>query len=271
MEQKKNLITISEIPLYSPSLGKKWQQIIRSWAKFIRDDNDLFVMVTGDVGTGKSNLVMGLCDWHICREFNIKYDYDSMMYLDNNPKELRRRWFDLPKFTPIQVDEAADNFLAVDWWKDDSTDMKRSAIKSRIGGKIVFLLIPEKRELQSFFRNSRVTFWIHIWKRGYCTIFAKSKNIFASNKWYEQEGEKDFRKARVKSVSQSLRVSSRHPCFMANVRYRKYDDKKWRRYQRDSALAKAREQSDENQLLTASLCFVRKNKLKQTKNFTKNA
>ena len=182
---------------------------------------DIVIALDGEEGSGKSTLGIEL-GWLLDKNF----------FLDNNiaylptPKEIEQKFKSLKAKQLFMVDEAVKALYKLQFMNKFQTRINEMYATERWQNKITLLLIPRFTDLNEFFRNHRVKFWIHIIDRGLAVVFAKDEvNIFGQDKWHIAE-----EYARVKryiknrkfasfSAEEKLKIYEKSQHFMFSFRY----------------------------------------------------
>jgi len=144
---------------------------------------DIVIAIDGEEGSGKSSLgmIMGyLLDSRFHLESNIAYLPSS--------KEMEHKFWALDSKQVFLVDEAIKALYKLKFMDRFQTRINEMYATERWQSKITLLLLPRFTDLNEFFRNSRVKFWIHVIDRGVAVAFAKDEvNIFGTDKWHLKE------------------------------------------------------------------------------------
>jgi hypothetical protein len=184
------------------------EQIANRITHILRADQDICIAVTADEGRGKSTLAIA-----IAQAMDKSFSLERNVIFNPKFSELKNRMIGLPPETPIIADEAMA-FLFKHYWNTKTS--KQTSVfmtKARQENKALFLLLPKLSDLTPFFRNRRVSVWIHIIKginkeenEGKAIVFVKSRSPFAEEDiWHYKENQALIDNyCRSKRISESL-------------------------------------------------------------------
>ncbi len=174
MEEKVDIKKYKELKRFCFVLKER---IKRNW--------DNVVAITGDEGVGKSTLAIWIGKL-VDKYFNIERNE----IVSTDPKELYEKITKLRKGSVLIVDEAIKILYKHEWASKTQKFLNTVYALARKENKTTLLCIPRFRDLNEFFRNHRVKFWIHVFARGKAIIFVRDWNPFAKDVWwmdYNQE------------------------------------------------------------------------------------
>lgn len=159
-----------------------------------KDDRDVVCAISGYEGDGKSTLAVhhtidinrlrGMTDEEILERFD-----DYMLYSPN--KEITAEKVMKPdKYAPINSDEATKALYKLNWASEGQKYLNMLYQLCRKENKVNLFCIPRFTDLNEYFRNHRVLFWIFIVERGTAVLMQKDWNPFTTDPWHLKENEK---------------------------------------------------------------------------------
>jgi len=165
-------------------------------ADIVKSDRWSLIAVSGEMGEGKSCFVDQLltaCSKETKTKFtlngNMTYKREELNdYIDSKNQ--------LPEHSGINADELISMFFKRNWYDRNQINGVELLNKCRDRHLIVAGCIPNFWDLDSAVL-SVIRFWVHIHERGRAWVFQKSRNPFASDKWYKKDNEKKFKKHKI--------------------------------------------------------------------------
>lgn len=156
-------------------------------AKAIKDRNaikyDTVAVIDGEEGGGKSTLAI-ILGYLTDEKFNLD---KNIAYLPTT-NEVEDKFTDLDSKQMLIIDEAIKAFYKLRFMDKMQTRVNTMYATERKQRKNTLLCIPRFTDLNEFFRNDRVNFWIHVVSRGVAVVFVKDKlNLFGSDRWHMAE------------------------------------------------------------------------------------
>jgi len=154
--------------------------------KRIDRDWDIVIAIDGEEGVGKSTLamIMGIL---LDKKFNL---HNNIAYLPTH-QEIEQKFTDLGSKQTFVVDEAIKAMYKMRFMDKLQTRINEMYATERWQNKVTILCIPRFTDLNEYFRNHRVKFWVHIIDRGLAIVFHKDDvNIFGRDPWHLKENEK---------------------------------------------------------------------------------
>lgn len=110
--------------------------------------------------------------------------------LKNNKLNLNKK-YPLKRKTPIILDEAVKVLFKGDFQKKGRKNIVKFYNLCREENKATFLIIPDIKDMDKYFREGRVNVWIHIPRRGIAIVFAQNTwNPFKGSPWFMKYNEK---------------------------------------------------------------------------------
>lgn len=160
----------------------------------VKLDKDLAIAITAPEGDGKSALSIGLG-----MEIDPKYfSLERNVLFSPNVGEIRKKIYNLPRFTPIIADEAIKIMYKLNWGTKIQKYLNQIYAVCRNQNKISIFNMPRFTDFSEYFRNHRIKLWIHIVdpinnqkEFGHAVLMSRSWNPITSDPW----GLKIFEKA----------------------------------------------------------------------------
>lgn len=147
--------------------------------KRIEKDWDVVIAITGEEGSGKSNLAI-----QIGKRVDPEFSLERNELKTTNIEEIEQKLKNLRKGSVIIADEAIKMLYKREWMTSSQIFINKLYTLARKENKITILCIPRFSDLNEYFRNHRVKFWIHILSRGHAVVFTKDWNPFAKDPWW---------------------------------------------------------------------------------------
>lgn len=144
---------------------------------------DIVIAIDGEEGSGKSTLgiIMGYL-------LDDKFDLEANVSYLPSTKQMETKFWSLKSKQVFMVDEAIKALYKMRFMDKFQNRINEMYATERWQSKITLLLLPRFTDLNEFFRNHRVKFWIHIVDRGHAVAFAKDEtNIATSDRWHLKE------------------------------------------------------------------------------------
>lgn len=168
---------------YSKMFYSYWITYAALWKALLtrlKQENDALIIVTGDTGTGKSNMVGNLCFKLAEHEDNFVLNDGSKMFIPEEDFIIDPDEFAAKMITKagnvIWVDEARDGVSRRNWASQINKTIISRKNKNRKLRKIVFLLLPYEAEVDPQMAK-HATMWIWVKKRGVCEVFCKRSGV----------------------------------------------------------------------------------------------
>jgi len=148
--------------------------------KRLEIEKDNLVIITGDTGNGKSHLAGNLCFKKGNTTLNFIENDGTMMFEDEkhfiiDPDELAIKMIH-GSGDMLWVDESRDALSRRNWASKINKTIISRKNKNRKLRKIIFLLLPYERELDSEMVK-HATLWIWVKKRGLCEVYCRRSGI----------------------------------------------------------------------------------------------
>ena len=169
--------------VYNYKYDKNLVSLVRSVKDRLKIKWDCVAVIDGEEGVGKSSAAI-----------MFGYLMDSNFDLDKNiaylptTAEVEDKFKGLKSEQVLVVDEAIKALYKLRFMDKMQARINTMYATERKQRKVTLLLIPRFTDLNEFFRNDRVQFWIHVVDRGTAVAFVKDKvNIFGSDRWHLKE------------------------------------------------------------------------------------
>lgn len=154
-------------------IDSKLQSILEViYKKNTQESWDAVMCVAGDEGTGKSNFDEWLIHyWYLLKNGRVTEDEVKHMCMDRN--EWLSDFSDCEKYDATNYDES-------DLYSRKSMDSFNVKVNQtyqivRADGLFSILTLPSLWDLDSFFRNRRLRYFVHVYARGKYAFWSKSR------------------------------------------------------------------------------------------------
>jgi len=148
--------------------------------KRLEIEKDVLVIVTGDTGTGKSNMVGNLCFKHAEKTDNFVMNDGTKMFTAEEDFIIDPDEFAVKMITKsgnvLWVDEGRDSVSRRNWASALNKTIISRKNKNRKLRKIVFLLLPYEAEIDPQMAK-HATIWIWVKSRGVCEVYCKRSGV----------------------------------------------------------------------------------------------
>lgn len=169
--------------VYEYKYDKNLISLIRSIKKRLSIKWDCVAVVDGEEGAGKSSLAI-LLGYLLDKDFDLD---KNISYLPLT-HEVENKFYSIKSEQVLVVDEAIKALYKLRFMDKMQARINTMYATERKQRKITLLCIPRFTDLNEFFRNDRVQFWIHVVDRGLAVAFVKDRvNIFGSDRWHMKE------------------------------------------------------------------------------------
>ena len=202
-------------------------------------DKDLAMGITGLEGDGKScvSVQIGL-------GIDPSFEMFRNVLFSPSVKEIKRKIYNLPPYTPIIADEAIKIMYKLNWGSKIQKYLNKIYAVCRNQNKISIFNIPRFTDFAEYFRNHRLRLWIHIVDpisnekdEGHAVVIARSWNPVSVDPWGLKIFEKkidDQRKRGKKDVyytlDDKLALFQELPGFVDVLRFRWVKQSLWDEY-----------------------------------------
>lgn len=194
------------------------------------DKFDTFLGVTGDKGTGKSNLSIVIARDYVKlmnkkMNTNLKFDIEENVVYSDDPEEIFNKVDSLPLYSCIVFDEAARIILGEDWNSRNSKQLKKMWAEIRTKHLLVVFALPfTMSDVDKKYRNSLFNYWIECPLRNFGLLFEKTRLGFFDGSIYNEIGTISYsdslnEERKKKAETNALYKIKRIPSFMGVVRW----------------------------------------------------
>ncbi len=145
-----------------------------SYAIYARQHNnkDAWILVTGDLGDGKSTLSIELLR-KITKLNGFKWSLKKNILFNPDYNEINSTIHNIDKSSTIVVDEAAKVLHARNWNQSDQIQFSIMSDRVRFRNLCIIFNIRMMKEVDLLFRTGRFFYWVDIIKRGIAAVFAR--------------------------------------------------------------------------------------------------
>lgn len=164
---------------------KKLRRTAKIINKILKTDRDAIVAVSGEPGEGKSTVII----WLMILMFK-KFKLEKNVIFMPNEDEIKKKIFELPKFSPMSLDEAIKVLYKRGWMTRERRILNILFGMCRKMNLAFFMAIPNFWDLDPYYRSDRVKIWIYVPKRGRAILFIRNKNPFTEDPWNKKKNEK---------------------------------------------------------------------------------
>lgn len=161
------------------------ENLVKIIKESLKNDWDAVCAVCGLEGTGKSTLSIQLS-----RRLDEKFTLERNVIFQPTVENVTKTIYDLPRFSPVDVDEAMRTMYKRSSMTSDSRIQAIIFSICRKQNKPVFLNIPNFFDLDPYYRNHRVRVWLFVPKRGVCIVMMKDNSPFVKDPWHKDENQK---------------------------------------------------------------------------------
>ena len=207
----------------------------------VKDDNDLFIGITGKKGAGKSSLSINIAKIYVKKYFGEKH-FNLNKYLAYNNNDLLEKMYTLPKYSPLIGDEAVRFAWSRDWNKSENKELARLSAQIRTKKFIFFMNIPKLSWIDSVYREGMLDIWIWIHstfsekgKECHALMFEPDDNQGEGDSWHlnllrKYSKSKKSRIGRFTDIGRLYRIVSKHPCYVDMFKFPKVEQELYDRY-----------------------------------------
>jgi len=164
-----------------------------------------------------------------------RFNIDRYLAWDN--EDLKEKIYtELPKYSPIMVDEGVRLFMGEDWNKTESKQLKKLVAQMRTKGFIVLTNIPKFKWIEGKYRNDMTSFWIRVLKRGLNLVLEPDLGE-TDDPWHLKEfeyllGSYSYRTSTQELIDKAEKLKRRHPCVIDYFFVPKVPDEIYAEYQK---------------------------------------
>lgn len=186
----------------------------------LRNDRDAWIVTEGNKGYGKSNLSL-LLSLLICRNAGLwknkitgkiikvlprlspldENEWEHIesgfsfsrntSFLDSH-EEVKQKYYKLDRYSPLNIDEGSKNLHKYNWQSKTQFMLVQLSDTERYQNKACFISIPRFAELNSIFRNDRITMRLFIYDRSSSKNYAsvimslRDENRHIADPWHTE-------------------------------------------------------------------------------------
>lgn len=188
--------------------------VVDGFKERLEENWDIVVAITGEEGVGKSTFSIQLA-----KKLDSKFDLEKNVSYLPNEEEVEFKFYEIRPKSVLLIDEAVKGFYKLNWQDKMQQRINQMYATERWQNKITLLLIPRFTDLNEFFRNHRVRFWFHIFKRGYGVMLSKDIiNPFNPDPWFMKENFKAIDEFLKKRKSFNLKVEEIEKLYEKRIR-----------------------------------------------------
>jgi len=182
-------------------------------------DYDAVIGITGEEGVSKTT-----CSIQLSKEIDKNFDLVKSMIYSTDIKELQGKVID-KHISVICVDEAIKFLYKMNFQSKSQKFLNQLYTLCRQERKITTLCIPRFRDLNEYFRNHRVKYWVYVVDRGIGAVFVRDWSPFAKDPWWMDDNQKIldresyYKKVSSLDVEAKLRILAKSKNFLTIIRY----------------------------------------------------
>lgn len=194
---------------------------VEACVKRLEAEKDVFVLVTGDTGSGKSSLVGTLCLRNFSKIDNFVTNEGKMFEKENfivEPSEFAVKML-TQKGSVLWIDEGRDAVNRQKWFSDINQTVASRKNRNRKNFNIYFLLMPYEREIDPKV-SAHLCLWLWV-RRGVAEVYCKTSGMKGGRGLDIQEilnREEKYRKENPKS---RYVIPTIHPEFIGKIYFSK--------------------------------------------------
>ena len=154
-----------------------------AYALYARQHNnkDAWILVTGDLGDGKSTLSIELLR-KLTRLNGYKWSLKKNVLFNPDYNEINDKIHTVEKGSTLVVDEAAKILHARNWNQSDQIQFSIMSDRVRFRGLSIIFNIRMMKEVDLLFRMGRFVYWVDIITRGVAAVFGRSSGYSLKSK-----------------------------------------------------------------------------------------
>jgi hypothetical protein len=205
------------------------KDLVEIFLKRLKKDKDVACAISGYEGDGKSVLACQMVLENLKQigrdEQSIKDNFNEYMIYSPNREEMFKKITRKEKYTTINSDEAVKSLYKLNWASNSQKFLNMLFQLCRKENKINLLCIPRFTDLNEYFRNHRVMFWIHILETGTAVLMIRDWSPFSKDPWHLDENRKiiDMSRKRRKigdfNISEKVGLMKKARGFVALLRW----------------------------------------------------
>lgn len=189
----------TRIPFSQQELENNLVRFAAILKKRVRADWDAVVCISGEEGSGKSALA-----YWLGKQIDPNFDFERNELFSVNYEGVLEKVTD-PKIKVIVGDEAIKWLYKRLWATKGQIFINQLYTLCRKENKITVLCIPRFGDLNEYFRNHRVKFWIYNLTRGLAVLFCRDWSPFTvKDPWWINENQKIIDRIRMRTYHQNV-------------------------------------------------------------------
>lgn len=155
----------------------------------VNADFDFVIAITGVEGIGKSS-----CAYQIAKRVDKKFKLSKNFVFSPRTQDAIAQVKALHRYGAIVMDEGIKMAYKLEWHSKAQRMLNKVYTLNRNENKITIICIPNFNDLNKFFREHRIFFWIHVFARGKAAVFLRLDNPFSSDIWQMDKNNRFFLK-----------------------------------------------------------------------------
>lgn len=174
------------------------KDLVKRFQKRVRDDYDAVIAVTGEEGSGKSVLANNLIEEYLKTYCNTREElleeFKKYIIFSPNKETVKETIEKAPRYSILNADEAMKILYKQNWASYVQRWLNMLYAVARQENKISVLCIPRFVDLNEYFRNHRVKYWIHVLDRGTAVFSIRDWSPYNDDPWLIKENNKKLKK-----------------------------------------------------------------------------
>jgi len=195
-------------------------------------DMDVLMATTGFKGCGKTTFNIQVNRRYSQRYLKVKFDNDRFTAWDNY--DVFTKIHTLPEYSPLNCDEAVRFAMGEDWMTAESKELKKLFTQIRVKHMIVEFAIPDFWWLDRKYRESLITIWVHIVKRGYAIVFLPDLTPGVDDVWHRDQFRKLFKRTTFNffsaNIDKIIKLMRKHRCYYDEFKFPKLPERVYNDY-----------------------------------------
>lgn len=172
-----------------PKYGKI-RHLVKNLIKNQKEDFDAVLVVSGREGVGKSTLAIEIARL-VQEAYGRKFNYDSNMAYNAN--EAIEKMKNLQQYDVLLLDEGMRLAWRRQWFNTEQRKLARLFSQIRSRNLCLIFSIPDFMHIDTYYREHRVLYWLHVIDRGYAVLFAPDTTAGARDRWGIEQAQKQIR------------------------------------------------------------------------------
>jgi len=203
------------------------------YEKWITDDFDCLIAITGEKGTGKSSLSLRVAIEYYKLYFpDKKFNMITNIFYESDANEIFEKLKRIPNGDVAIFDESSRIILAEEWNKTGNRMLKKIFAEIRTKHLIIIFSLPfQFANIDAKYRNSLFKFWIILFNRDFGVILQKNIAPIGDAwglEWFKKEMK--FLGISSDNISEIDKKITKHPCFYHRITWKKLSDSVYAAY-----------------------------------------